>query len=105
REPRTEQLGRIRLVVDHKDADTHCWPGLFARQPHCKLRERAGFALDRDRAAMLVGDDVIADRQPKSGPLAGRLGREERLEEFILDVGWNAGPVVPDLDLDRTAQI
>jgi len=39
----------------------HCGlPG--ARQADCEFGELAGDAVDLDRAAMLLGDDVIADR-------------------------------------------
>ena len=38
-------------------------------------------AVDLDRAAMLLGDDVVADREAEAGAFAGRLGREERLEQ------------------------
>src|SRR5215472_8280608 len=48
-----------------------------SRQPHRELGEVTDFAIDRDGAAVLLGDDLVADRQPKPGALAGRLGREE----------------------------
>ena len=51
-----------------------------SRQPHRELGEVADFAIDRDGAAVLLGYDLVADRQPKPGALAGWLGREERLE-------------------------
>jgi hypothetical protein len=51
-----------------------------ARQPHRELSEVADFAVDRDGATMLLGHDLVADRQPKPGAFTGRLGREERLE-------------------------
>jgi len=36
---------------------------------------------------MLLRDDVVGDRQAEAGALAGWLGGEERLEQFVLDVG------------------
>ena len=51
-----------------------------SRQPHRELGEVADFAVDCDRAAVPLGYDLEADRQPKSGALAGWLGREERLK-------------------------
>ena len=43
------------------------------------------FAVDIDRAAVLLRDDVPADRQAEPGALAGRLGRKERLKQFVAD--------------------
>ena len=54
---------------------------------------------------MLLGHDVVADREPEAGPLAGRLGREEWLKQLVLDLGRNADAVVADADLDRFAEI
>jgi len=51
-----------------------------SRQPHRELGEVTDFALDRDSTTVLLRYDLVADRQPKPGALAGRLGREERLE-------------------------
>jgi|SRR5271163_3331263 len=70
-----------------------------------KLGERAHFAVDLDRAAMLLRDDVVADREAKPGALAGRLRGEERLEQLVLDLGRDADAVVADTHLDRVAQI
>jgi hypothetical protein len=54
---------------------------------------------------MLLGDDVPADREAEPGALAGRLGGEERLEQFVPDLGRDAGAVVAHPDLDRVAEI
>jgi hypothetical protein len=40
-------------------------------------------ALSTDGAAVLLRYDLVADRQPESGAFVGRLGRKERLEQFI----------------------
>ena len=58
-----------------------------ARQPYRELAELADLAVHSDAAAVLLGDDVIADRQPQPGTLTGRLGGEEPLEELIPDRG------------------
>src|SRR5579859_5897759 len=50
---------------------------------------------------MLLGDDVIADRQTQSRPLAGWLGGEKRLEQLVLDLRRNAGAVVTHPHLDH----
>ena len=55
-------------------------------------------------AAVLLRDDVVADRQAEAGALAGRLGGEERLEQLVPDLGRNADAVVAHADLDRVAE-
>src|SRR5689334_2984816 len=54
---------------------------------------------------MLLSHDVVADREAEAGPFPGRLGREEWLEQLVLDLRRNAGAVVPDADLDRITEI
>ena len=54
-----------------------------SRQPHGELGEVADFAIDRDGAAVLLRYDLVADRQPKPGALAGRFRREEGLEQLV----------------------
>ena len=78
---------------------------MSAGQSNSEFGELADPAVDLDRAAMLLGHDVIADREAKAGALAGRLGREERLEQLVLDLGWNAGAVVANADFHRIAEI
>src|ERR1700676_996528 len=75
------------------------------RQAEGELGERAGLAIDRDRDALLLRDDVVADREPEARALARRLRREEGLEEPIAVFGWDADTVVAQLNLDRVAQI
>src|SRR6516165_7418757 len=70
-------------------------------QPYRELRELAHLARDRDRAAVLLGDDLVADRQAKPGALAGRLRREEGLEQLLPVFPGNADTVVAHPDLDR----
>src|SRR5437868_6716590 len=57
-----------------------------------------------DLAAMLLHHDVVAHRQPQSGPLAGRLGGEERVEHFLLYLERDSGAVVADPDFNRIAE-
>src|SRR5690348_13875950 len=45
--------------------------------------------------------DRLADREAEPGPLAGRLGREERIEEPGAAVLVDSRPGVLDLDHDR----
>jgi hypothetical protein len=52
----------------------------LARQGDKKFGKFIHLAIDSDRSAMLLRDDVVGDRQAESGALAGWFGREERLE-------------------------
>src|SRR6516225_4534554 len=76
-----------------------------SRQPHRELGEVADFAVDRDSAAVLLRYDLVADRQPKPGALAGRLGREERLEQLIPVFRRNTDAVVTHPHLDAFAEL
>ena len=76
-----------------------------SRQSHRELGEVADFAVDCDGAAVLLGYDLVADRQPKPGALAGRLGREERLEQLVVVFRWNTDAIVTHPDLDAFAEL
>src|SRR6516164_3062834 len=76
-----------------------------SRQPHRELGEVADLAVDRDRAAVLLGYDLVANRQPKPGALASRLGREEGLEQLVPVFQGNADAVVAHPDLDAFAEL
>jgi hypothetical protein len=52
-----------------------------------------------------LGEDVPADRQSEAGALAGRLGREKRLEQFVPEFGRDPGAVVAHPDFDFAAKI
>ena len=86
-------------------AALRCCAPARARQADGEFGELADFAVDRDRAAMLLRDDVVADRQAEPGALAGRLGREERLEQLVADLRRDADAVVAHPDLDRVADV
>ena len=68
-------------------------------QEDAERRPLAGLGIDVDEAAGLL-DDAIDRRQPKPGALADLLGREERLEDLVDDLAWNAGAGVGDVDPD-----
>ena len=57
-----------------------------------------GRARHLDGAAVLVDDDVVRDGQALARALADFLGREERIEDALLDVRRHAGAGVGDLD-------
>src|SRR5262245_43678675 len=72
-----------------------------ARQAYGEFGEGPRLALDLDRAAMLLRDDVVADRQAEPRPFAGWLGREKGLKQLGADLRLNARPVVAHSDLNR----
>ena len=55
-----------------------------ARQPNGEFGELSDPTIDLDRTAMLLGHNVVADRQAETGSLAGRLRGEERLNSLSL---------------------
>jgi hypothetical protein len=57
---------------------------------------RPTLAIDFNRAAVLLGDNVVADRQAETGALAlaGRFCREERLEQLFAMLRAAAVPLL-----------
>ena len=53
---------------------------------------------------MLLHDDIVTDGEAKASPLSGRLGGEERIEDFILYFRWNTDAVVPNPDFHTVAE-
>jgi hypothetical protein len=78
---------------------------MCAWQADRELGELLRQAVDCDRAAMLLGDDVPGDGQAEPGAFAGRLCCHERLEQFVPDLGHDADAVVAHPHLDRVAEI
>src|SRR5215472_10904702 len=74
-----------------------------SRQPDRELGEVTDFAVDRDRAPVLLGYDLVAYGQAKPRALTCRLGREERLEQLLPVFRRNADTVVAHPDLDAIA--
>src|SRR5947209_5111690 len=54
---------------------------------------------------MLLGNDVVANRKAQAGSLAGRLRREERLEQLVSVPCRNADTVGAYSDVDRATEI
>src|SRR5207237_10147948 len=61
--------------------------------------------LHLDSAAVLLGHDVVGDREAEPGPFSGRLCREERLEQLVPYLRWNTDPVIARSDFDRIAEV
>src|SRR5215472_4993645 len=74
-------------------------------QSNGELSELTDPAIDSDRAAMLLGHDVIADREAEASAFTRRLGREERLKELVFDLRWDTDAIVADSDFDHIAEI
>jgi hypothetical protein len=77
----------------------------LTRKSDDKLGELVDSALDRDRSAVLLGHDVVTDRETKPGAFAGRLGGEERREHLCLHLRRDANPVVADACLDLIPEV
>ena len=58
---------------------------------------RAGLGSDTHVSAVLA-DDAHGVVESESETLAGGLGGEEGLEDAFLQLGWNAGASIPDLN-------
>src|ERR1700730_3178650 len=74
------------------------------RQYDLELGEKSGLCLDINAAAMLSHDDVVAHLQGKHGAFTRRLGREERVEYFILDPFRDAGPIVANTNFNLVSE-
>ena len=72
-------MRRWTIVLTMRGGHSRLDPRL-GRQADCETRTSARHGLDLDRAAVLL-DDPVADRQAQAGPLADRLGGEERVED------------------------
>ena len=71
--------------------------GTMPRQEDAERGALAGLGIHVDKAAGLL-DDAIHRREAKPGALADFLGREERLEDLVDDIGRNAGAGIGDVD-------
>ena len=72
-------------------------PGMWRGRKMRKIVPLPSSELDIDEAAGLL-DDAVDRRQAEAGALADILGREERLENLVHDVGAMPVPVSFDLD-------
>src|ERR1700730_3893691 len=77
----------------------------LARHPYRELAVFPDLAIDSDRAAVLLRDDVVGDRQAEPCALAGWFSGKERLEHFTPDLGRDAVAVTPHADFPHLAGI
>ena len=68
-----------------------------------KVVPRFDLALDVDVAVVALHDRVH-DREAEAGALAGRLGREERVEDVVQVLRRNADAGVAELELDAAVE-
>src|SRR6516164_4172994 len=65
-----------------------------SRQYHPDFSEPPRHRVNLDRAAMLLDNDVVTDREPKPRALSGRLRREKWIEHLLPHVRRNTVAVV-----------
>ena len=70
-----------------------------------ELGKLAGLCVNLNRPGMLLDDDVMAEREAKTGSLARRLSREEGVEYFVPDLRRNPRTVIADADLHPVTEI
>jgi len=63
------------------------------------------FRVDINGSAMLLDDDVMADRQAEACALACRFRCEKRIEHSLPDLRRNPAAIVANLDLNAVARI
>ena len=93
----------LRIVVNDKEYGlVHgCPPAPSASASGRETRNsvRPGRRLDLD-LGIVVGDQAPDDVEAQAGAFSDRLGGEERFEQALADLGWDARPVVDDADHD-----
>jgi hypothetical protein len=65
-----------------------------------ELRELPFLGFHFDLPAMLLHDDVVADRQAQTRALSGRFRRKKRIENFLANLRRNAVAVVANLNFN-----
>ena len=54
---------------------------------------------------MLLDNNIMADREAKTGAFSGRFGREKRVEHFFFHVRRDASAVVTNTDFHTIAKV
>ena len=68
-----------------------------------KVGALALLGFEAERAVVALGDDVVAEREAQARALAGGLGGEKGLKDFLAHGFGDAGAVVAHPDLDVAA--
>src|SRR3954453_19626665 len=71
--------------------------GLVAGQPDVE-GGAVGSGVDAQRALVAVDHDPVRGGEPEAGAVPDLLGREERVEYMVADLGGDAGAVVGHVD-------
>src|SRR5262249_23412629 len=101
RMPSPGMQDRSNSRMEIETSDEHRGP----RQNDPDLGKFSGLCLDLDHAGVLLDDDVVADREAKTGALPARLGGEERIEHLVFHLGRYAGAVVADPDFHTITKV
>ena len=97
-------------LARHSGSENYADPAEFdeehsrAWKDNLNFSELAGLRIDLNRPAMLLDDDVVANRQAEASPFSGGLRREERIEHLLLYVRRDTGAIVSNPDLDTIAK-
>ena len=91
------------LVLSINISRLRRWQSILSvfRQPHHKLRKLPFLRFHFNLSAMLLHNDVVADRQTQARALSRWLRRKERIENFLANLRRNAVAVVADSNLPR----
>src|SRR5689334_16242911 len=54
---------------------------------------------------MLLDDNVVSNREPKAGSLAGRFRRKEWIEDLLSQLSGNTQPIITDPNFDAVSKI
>src|SRR4029453_4662546 len=56
--------------------------------------------LDADPPVVFEYDNVVRNMQTEPGALPDRFGRKEGVENVLLNLGWNTGPIIANFDAE-----
>ena len=104
----SEEHLNVRFVVYPEKAGSRSLSRLDQRSRAAgflELGKLAGLCVNLNRPGMLLDDDVMAEREAKTGSLARRLSREEGVEYFVPDLRRNPRTVIADADLHPVTEI
>ena len=101
-----QRLEQGRVVVDDEDlgaahtVDLRHLLSAGERKLDQERRPFAGPILKPDRSLMIL-DDAVGDGQPQPRSRTDFLGREERVEDPLLELRRDPGPGILELQVDR----
>src|SRR5215475_4752578 len=90
-EPFWQAVDQVQLPLHFHTFPTT--PPRARQEADREFGEFADPAVDFDHPAMLLGNNLIGDRKTEPGAFPGRLGGDKGLEQFVPDLGCDAGAV------------